>query len=158
MKLHSDIEITLCKIALTIVTRLNKANCTMDRTAHFYSQPTYAQRGGLPVYSGSRRQRGGNVLGALKSFFLPILGNVAKRGVRSAFGLAKGVAKDAFAGKDIRSSLKNRGIARAKKLGMHAFNEVVQGVQGSNIATTPSRKRTRKTKAKQKAKRPRSNY
>lgn len=130
----------------------------MDRTANFYSQPTYVQRGGLPIYSGSRRQRGGNVLGALKNFFMPILGSAAKRGLKSAVGLAKDVVTDAFAGKNIGQSFKNRGITRAKRLGMDTFNDVVQRVQGRPKATTPSRKRARKTKAKQKAKRPRSNY
>lgn len=46
----------------------------MDRTATFYSQPSYVQRGaGLPVYSGSRRQRGGSVLGAVKNFIMPVV-------------------------------------------------------------------------------------
>ena len=100
----------------------------MDRTANFYSQPTYVQQGGLPIYSGSRRQRGGGVLGAIKSFFMPILGNVAKRGVQSALGLAKDVAIDAFTGRKITDSLKNRGIKRAKQLGVDTFKDVVNQI------------------------------
>ena len=49
-----------------------------DRTAAFYSGPSYTFRGaGFPVYSGSRRQRGGSILGALARNVLPALGKTA---------------------------------------------------------------------------------
>ena len=127
----------------------------MDRTAHFYSQPTYTQRGGgLPVYSGSRRQRGGNVLGAIKSFVMPILGGVKQTALRhakrQAFGLAKDVAFDAFRGRNIGESLKERGIQHAKELGKGVLRDTVRGVAGpfsskrkatSNTVKRPLKKR-----------------
>jgi len=127
----------------------------MDRTAHFYSQPTYVRGGSLPIYSGSRRQRGGNVLGALKSFFMPILGKAARRGVGSALGLAKDVAIDAFSGKNIPNSLKTRGIKRAKQFGIDTIKDVVEQMPRK---ATPSRKRKRTPKTRQTAKRAKKNF
>ena len=115
----------------------------MDRTANFYSQPTYGQRGsGLPVYSGARRQRGGSVLGALKNFIMPLLGQVKQKAIkhakREALNLAKGVAMDAVRGQNIGNSLKKRGIHHLKQLGKNMATDTVQGFAGSS---TPPRKR-----------------
>lgn len=112
----------------------------MDRTAAFYSQPTYVQRGGgLPIYSGSRRQRGGNVFGALKSFFMPLLGNVKRTAVRhvkrQALGLAKDLARDAFSGRNIGESLKQRGIQRVKQLGKDVLHDTVMTPTTRKAAT-----------------------
>ena len=130
----------------------------MDRTAQFYAQPSYVRGGALPIFSGSRRQRGGNVLGAIKSFFMPILGNIAKRGVKSAIGLAKDVAVDAFSGKNIKQSLKTRGISRAKRLGLDVVKDAVGQISNRRKAPAPSRKRAPANKAKQRAKRAKSNF
>lgn len=73
----------------------------MVRTALFYSQPTYARGGGLPVYSGSRRQRVGGVLGAIKSFFMPLLSSFGRKGARTAMNVAKNVVGDVVSGKNI---------------------------------------------------------
>ena len=129
----------------------------MDRTANFYTQPTYVARGGaLPIYSGSRRQRGGNVLGAIKSFFMPILAKIAKRGVRSAASMAKNVAFDAFLGKNIKQSVKNRGINEAKQLGMDAVNEMFRQI--SRPRKRAPRKRAATNKPKQWSKGVRTNF
>lgn len=128
----------------------------MDRTANFYAQPTYARGGALPIYSGSRRQRGGNVLGAIKSFFMPILGRVAKRGVGSAVNLAKNVALDAFTGKNLAQSLKTRGLNEAKQFGINIAKDAFSEVAGRR--RTFSRKRARSHKAKQRSKRFKSNF
>ena len=131
----------------------------MDRTAQFYAQPSYARGGALPVFSGSRRQRGGNVLGAIKSFFMPILGNLAKRGVSSALGLAKDVAVDAFTGRNIKQSLKTRGISQAKKLGVNVLKDTINQISEPRKTPTPSRKRRITNKAKQRrAKRAKKNF
>ena len=102
----------------------------MDRTAAFYSQPTYVQRGGgLPVYSGSRRQRGGSVLGSLKSMFMPIIDNIKASAIKNAkqeaWGLAKGLAWDAFRGKNMANSFKERGLHHAKQLGKNTIRDAV---------------------------------
>ena len=47
----------------------------MDRTAAFYSRPSYVGAG-FPVFAGSRRQRGGSILGALKSMVGPVLSSL----------------------------------------------------------------------------------
>ena len=133
----------------------------MDRTASFYAQPSYTRGAGLPIYSGSRRQRGGSVLGALKSFFMPLIGKVAKRGVSSAVNVAKNVALDAITGKNLTQSLKRRGINEAKSLGIDiakdAFNAVTGRRQNASKGMK-SRKRPSSNKARQKSKRPRRNF
>ena len=135
----------------------------MDRTASFYAQPSYARGGGLPIFSGSRRQRGGNVLGALKSFFMPLFGKVAKRGVGSAVNLAKNVALDAFSGKNIQQSLKSRGLKQAKQFGMDILNDTVNHINTPRTtaprkAAAASRKRGRTIKARQRVKRAKTNF
>ena len=135
----------------------------MDRTANFYAQPTYVRGGGIPIYSGSRRQRGGNVLGAIKSFFMPLLGMVARKGASAAVNLAKNVAGDVFRGRNIRSSLKNRGVSAAKSVGKDVLSNVIQQItSGPNRAPPPrktaSRKRKSTTKARQSAKRVKTNF
>lgn len=120
----------------------------MDRTAAFYSQPSYVQRGGggLPVYSGSRRQRGGSVLGAIKSFIMPFLGNVKQKAIQrakqEAWGLAKGVALDAFHGRNIANSLKRRGIHHAKQLGKNVLYDATSAI------TDPVRRKRKATTTK----------
>ena len=124
----------------------------MDRTAAFYSQPSYVQRGGgFPVYSGSRRQRGGNIFGALKRLIAPILGNVKNTAVRhakrQAWNMAKDVAFDAFRGRNIGESLKERGIHHAKQLGKDVLRDTTRSITRPNLrkrkAPAKTVKRTR---------------
>ena len=117
----------------------------MDRTAAFYSQPSYVQRGsGLPVYSGARRQRGGSILGALKNFIMPIVQNVKRNAIRhgkqEAWKLAKGVALDTFRGRNIGDSIKTRGTHGLRQLGKNVIHDVADGISGSP-SHTPPRKR-----------------
>ena len=116
----------------------------MDRTATFYASPTYVQRGGgIPIFSGSRRQQGGGILGALKIFFMPLLQGVKQRVVNraksEAWGLAKNVALDAFRGKNIGSSLKTHGLQSAKRLGKNVILDTVSQVKGSASRKRPKR-------------------
>ena len=46
--------------------------CTMDHTVHFYSQPSYRGGANFPIFTGSRRQRGGGIFGSLGRMFAPI--------------------------------------------------------------------------------------
>ena len=139
----------------------------MDRTSQFYSQPTYVRGGIMPVFAGSRRQRGGSVLGALKSFFMPLLRTAGRKGTQAALGLATDVLGDVTSGKNIRQSLKRRGISRAKSLGGDLLSTTVkhaQSMMGSKSRpqplrrVAPSRKRRAPTKAKQTAKRRKTNF
>ena len=121
----------------------------MDRTAEFYSRPTYAFRGaGFPVYSGSRRQRGGSVLGSLKKFIVPFGKNLLKTGASQALGLAADVANDVMRGRSLKSSLIQHGKARAKNLGKAALAQGIQSVRGMvNNGTSPAlRKRRNRSK------------
>ena len=99
----------------------------MDRTAAFYSIPTYTHGGGIPIFSGSRRQRGGSIFGSLKRFFMPILyglgKKVAKQGARQAVGLAKDVVGDAFMFRNVNDSVKRHGKRRALNLTRYAADE-----------------------------------
>ena len=86
----------------------------MDTTAQFYSQPSHVG-GGFPVYSGSRRQSGGNIFGALSRMVLPLLRPLGKALGRRAIGVASNVALDALNGKSVGQSFKQRSAAAAKK-------------------------------------------
>ena len=110
----------------------------MDRTATFYSGPSYTFRGaGFPVYAGSRRQRGGSVLGALKNVMMP-LGTVA---AKQALGLAGDVAMDAIRGRKITDSLKTHGLRRLKNVGMAGIKSIIPGAFGRKVSRKrPSRK------------------
>ena len=141
----------------------------MDATAHFYSQPTYAQAGGggvMPVFAGSRRQRGGSVLGALKSFFMPLFSRLSQRGVKAAMNVAQHVVGDAMTGRNVAASLKQHGLKAAKRLGNEALSSVMSQVGKVRKAPArkaparkpPSRKRAAPSKAKQTAKRPKANF
>ena len=50
----------------------------MDYTVDFYSRPSF-RRSGFPIFSGSRRQRGGSVLGSLKKIFASTTKTVGKK-------------------------------------------------------------------------------
>lgn len=108
----------------------------MDRTAAFYASPTYVQRGGgVPIFSGSRRQRGGGILGAIKNFFMPLLQGVKQKVINraksEAWGLAKNVAMDAMRGRNVGQSLKTHGLQSAKRLGKNVILDTVSQVKGS---------------------------
>ena len=150
----------------TIITTISMNN-SMDRTAHFYAQPSYVRGGIMPVFSGSRRQRGGSILGALKSVFMPVLRTVGRKAVQGALGLATDVIGDVTSGQDFASSIKRRGVNRAKRLGGDILSTAVKQVKtaigpGQRAPATrraaPSRKRRAPTKTKQTAKRRRANF
>ena len=98
----------------------------MDRTAAFYSAPSYQYRGagGFPVFSGSRRQRGGSILGSIAKVAMPILGNIGKAALGQAVGLAKDVAGDVMQGRNIRHSLKQHGLKRLKNTAMSSLSSI----------------------------------
>ena len=126
----------------------------MDRTAAFYSGPSYRYGGAaMPVFSGSRRHRGGSIFGALKSFFMPILSGlgkkVAQQGAREAVGLAGDVVKDAFLFKNVNESLAKNAKKRALDLGKYAADEglsTLEGMIGSGKRRRKSRANLRKRK------------
>ena len=136
----------------------------MDRTAAFYSAPSYRYGGGaMPVFSGSRRQRGGSIFGAFKRLFLPFITSfgkrLAKKGAQEAVGLAGDVVKDAFMFKDVKQSLANNAKKRAFDFGKYAAEEGLAGVQsmvGSGKRRRKSRARTNLRKRKLSTKRRKS--
>ena len=125
----------------------------MDRTAAFYASPTYVQRGGgIPIFSGSRRHRGGSILGAIKNFFMPLLPGIKNYAVKkvtsAAAGLANNVVQDALSGKHIGQSLKSRGLQSMKRLGKDVFQDSASLVRGSASRKRPIRAKKRKPSAK----------
>ena len=86
----------------------------MDTAHAFYSGPSYLYRGGggFPVFAGSRRQRGGSLLGSLAKMVMPVLGAVGKAALNQAAGLAGDLVDDARQGLPFRQSLKRRGLNR----------------------------------------------
>lgn len=96
----------------------------MDRTAAFYSQPSYVSGAGN-IYAGARRQRGGSILGALKSVVAPLISGIGrslKRNVmKNAVGFASDVVGDLSSGKNIKSSL----IRRGKERGLRTLQDML---------------------------------
>ena len=116
----------------------------MDRTAHFYASPSYVGRGaGFPIFSGSRRQRGGSILGSIKSLVLPTLATVGKHvgktALSEAVGLAKDVVGDVVKGRNIGQSLKQHGLKRLKNVGKSGLQAV-----GSKFNPFTSSKRSKR--------------
>lgn len=118
----------------------------------------------MAVFAGSRRQRGGGILGSLKNFFMPLFTSLGKKGVHTAMNVAKNVVGDAISGKNIPTSLRQHGLTAAKRFG----NEVLSSALGRKTGTKqkpaakrksgPSRKRAAPRKAKQTAKRVKRNF
>ena len=130
----------------------------MDRTATFYSGPSYLHGAGMPVFSGSRRQRGGSIFGAIKNFFLPILKGfgkkVVKRGASEAVGLAKDVVKDAFMFKNVNDSVKQHGKKRALGLTKYAAQEGLDTLE-KMIGSGRKRRRVHHSRKRRKVRRSR---
>lgn len=132
----------------------------MDRTADFYSRPSHEFRGGagFPVFSGSRRQRGGGIFGTLAKFFTPIAKNVGKSLLVNGIDLAKNVAHDAMQGRNIGESLKRRGKASAIRFGKSVARQGVKRLSnmiGKGSRQAPRRRKRRNTSRKRTVKRPR---
>ena len=141
----------------------------MDRTAQFYSMPSYGS--GMPVFAGSRRQRGGGILGSLKNFFMPLFTSLSRKRARTAMNVAQNVVGVAISGKSIPSSLRKHGLTAAKRFGNQVLASALGQVSTSIGRKTgakqkpaakrkpgPSRKRAAPRKAKQTAKRVKTNF
>ena len=107
----------------------------MDATASFYSRPVHGA--GLPIYAGSRRQRGGSVLGALARTALPVLKRLGRQALKTAtrhgIGMAKDVMLDTLAGHNIKDSLKERGKQHLKTFGTRLIGDALR--RAKNPAT-----------------------
>jgi len=137
----------------------------MDDTLAFYSRPSHQFRGGaFPVFTGSRRQRGGSIFGSLKRFFVPIAKSVGRNLLNRGLGLARDVAEDALAGKNIKSSLVNRGKAAAIDVGKSTAKEGLNAISkligsGKRGRQHSLRKRKARSKScKRRVKRRRTNF
>lgn len=86
----------------------------MNRTAAFYSRPSYLSGAG-GIFSGARRQRGGSILGALKSVVKPLANNLGSSLKSNAFGFAKDVVGDIVKGRNLKDTLLSRGKERGLK-------------------------------------------
>ena len=101
----------------------------MDHTAEFYMRPSYEFHGsGFPVFHGARRQRGGGIFGSLGKMFAPIAKKVGKKLLSHGVGLAKDIASDVLAGKNIKDSFISRGKATASNLGRSMLNDGLSGL------------------------------
>lgn len=120
---------------------------TMDHTTTFYSSPSYRFHGaGMPVFSGSRRQRGGSILGSLKSLITPVLGKVGQVAKKQAFGLAGDMIGDVFAGRNLQQSLKTRGLNRLKNVGKETLSSLMSGSSTSRKRKAQPKARIRRTR------------
>lgn len=123
----------------------------MDYTATFYSRPSYVGSG--PIFVGVRRQRGGSILGALKSVVLPIMatvgpkllksvGNIAKR---QAFGLASDLLSAKIRGKNMTDSLKQHGKTRLFEGASQGLNSIGNMMNVPTAASAPAPKRRKRS-------------
>lgn len=94
----------------------------MNRTAAFYSRPSYLSGAGA-VFSGARRQRGGSILGALKSVVKPIANNLGNSLKTNALGFAKDVVGDIVRGRNVKDTL----LSRGKERGLKALKQTFTG-------------------------------
>ena len=115
----------------------------MDDTLTFYSRPSHEFRGGgFPVFTGSRRQHGGSIFGSLKRFFVPIAKSVGRNLLNKGLGLARDVAQDALAGKNIKRSFVDRGKAAAINVGKDTAKEGINAI--SRLIGSGKRRRRRR--------------
>ena len=125
----------------------------MDATASFYSKPSY-HGGSFPVYSGSRRQRGGGILGALARIALPMakrLGtSVLRTAKREGLKLGANVVSDLAQGRNIKDSLLEHGKTAAMNVGKKSLKTAARTI-------APQKRRRSKSVSKQKRKRPQAN-
>ena len=118
----------------------------MDHTADFYSRPSQEFRGGaFPVFSGSRRQRGGGFFGSIKNFFMPILKKLGKNLLSEATGLVGDVTKDTLMFRDPRTSLKNNARKRLINVGKDAAQDTLEAASKLIGSGNKRRKRRRKS-------------
>ena len=117
-----------------------------DPTALFYSEPSYVGAG-FPVFSGGRRQRGGNILGSSAKMVLPTLksaGNAfLNRAEREAFGLAGDLGMAALSGrglKGVRQTLQQQGLKRLTNAGKVALGTALNTLQGTQFKLNRQRR------------------
>ena len=134
----------------------------MDRTVAFYAKPSYAGAG-FPVFSGSRRHRGGGILGSLKSMVAPVMKTIGKKALSEGMGLVGDIIGDISQGRNLGASLKSRGLKRLKNVGSSAFREITSSrkrpappsetaPKAKRPRTAPSRKRVSKRPIKRSVK------
>ena len=133
----------------------------MDRSASFYSQPSYVG-GGFPVFSGSRRQRGGGIFGAIARAVLPMakrIGTRALKGLaRHGAALASDVLEDAAAGKNIIESVKTRGKQRMTQVTKQGMRSTASALKPSQSSRKRSRPLPKKKKLPAKKRRRQANF
>ena len=119
----------------------------VDPTALFYSQPSYTGAG-FPVFSGSRRQRGGNIFGSLAKMVLPALKTAGKtflrRAGREAIGFAGDLAGSALSGRGlsgVKQTLQRQGLKRLSNVGKAALSSALDGFRSSSSSPAPKRRR-----------------
>lgn len=140
----------------------------MDRTATFYSQPSFVGAG-FPVFSGSRRQRGGSIFGSIQRTVLPIIKNIGKKVFKKAVGQAASVGRDVVGDilrfRNPKQTLITRGRQAAQELlkdtGKIALGETFgklsqpsrkRAAPNSQVAPAPAKKRRKVSTAVKKKK------
>ena len=125
----------------------------MDRTAAFYSGPSFRFGGGFPIYSGARRQRGGTIFGAIKRLAMPAIKSLGKKvlrkGATEAIGLTRNVIGDAIAGKNVRSSVQDRAAKRLRSVAKYSADEGLDALE--NMIGSGKRRRRRRRRGPRKS-------
>ena len=132
----------------------------MDRTANFYSRPSYEFHGGggggFNVFVGSRRQRGGTIFGSLKGAFMPIAKNLGKVALASGVALAQDIIRDKLKGRSLKDSIMEHGKSRvldfAKTAASTAAKEGLLRNLVGMVGKGKGKKRRKRMKTKTKTK------
>ena len=104
--------------------------------AKYYAASQFGGGAVLPAFAGVQRQRGHGFFGSLVRMGMPLLKTIGRAVAPRVLTVGKRVLKDAIAGKNIKTSLKNRSIGAAKELAGDLFNTAVKRV--STYKTTDS--------------------
>lgn len=98
--------------------------------------------GTLPVYSGTRYQRGGGILSSIARFVLPTAKKMLTETAKAAPGVINSVLSD---GQPVGSAI----LSGLKTAGMNTANDAFQRVTGRRSTKRPARVSKRRAPTKQ---------
>lgn len=108
----------------------------------------YQKGMGLPVFQGTRLQRGrglGSFLGGLARVAVPILKKTARHGSQEALKAGLEIAKDVSQGQSLKKAIRKRGIEAIKR----TVQKTLQNGEGKRIKKKRKKKSVSSRNAKQ---------
>ena len=121
--------------------------------SQFYSHPSYVRTGAgaFPIFSGSRRHRGGSVFGVVKRFFMPAIekgkATIAPSAMKEGVGFAKDMVGSFFRGRNLSKAASAHGKKRAMNVARNVTNVGLNALD-SSIDRLSQRLRRKKARPK----------